>query len=246
MQYSIELVPRSWESLKEESSQNVDSFPEIKTLNVPDLLNFDIRSWEACDELKTKFSNVIPHIRAIDFNLKESFPLTQFLNNSGIKSVLVIAGDPPQDLSKRTYRNSSCELIRILKKEIPDIHVYAGIDQYRNSLRNELDYIQDKLEAGADGFFTQPFFDLGLLDIFMDLLEGTEVYWGISPVYSEKSKAYWENKNAAVFPTHFEPTDQWNIEFGKAMLERVGEKNGNIYFMPIRVNISEYLGSILL
>jgi len=214
-------------------------------LNVPDVLRFEIRSWEACRELKNKFHDVIPHLRAIDFDLKSEFPLKQYLRDSGIKSVLVIAGDPPQDISKRTYLNTSCELIRVLKKELPEIRVYAGVDQYRSSMRKEMVYIQGKINAGADGFFTQPFFDLKYLDVYMDLLKGMDVFWGISPVHSEKSQAYWENKNDVVFPSDFKPTKEWNIDFAKRMIDRLGKEKGNIYFMPIRANISEYLGSIL-
>ncbi len=244
MRYSIELVPRSWETLQHEVEE-ISQFKQIKTLNIPDLLRFDIRSWDACQHLQGNFDDVIPHLRAIDFDLKNGFPLTEFFLTSGITSVLVVEGDPPQDLSHRTYRNTSCELIRIIKKELPHIKVYAAIDQYRTSMRKELDYIHDKVDAGVDGFFTQPFFDLNLLELYMDMLQDIEVFWGMSPIHSVTSQSYWENKNDVVFPSDFEATKEWNINFGRAMINRVKAKGDNVYFMPIRANATEYLAGLL-
>lgn len=249
MRYSIELVPRSWDVLQQEVEE-VTKFNAINTLNIPDLLRFDIRSWDACEAMTDRFEDVIPHLRAIDFDLKNGFPLTAFLKQSRIRSVLVVEGDPPQDISHRTYRNTSCELIRIIKKELPDLKVYAAIDQYRTSMRKELDYIHDKIDAGVDGFFTQPFFDLKLLELYMDMLDmdlskGIEVFWGMSPVHTLTSQSYWENKNDVVFPSHFEPTKEWNIAFGRDMLEKIKARNDNVYFMPIRASATEYLAHIL-
>ena len=244
MKYSIELVPRSWPALHHEV-EAVSQFQQLNTLNIPDLLRFDVRSWEACRQLQDQFDEVIPHLRAIDFDLKNGFPLTSFFRDSNITSVLVVEGDPPQDLNHRTYRNSSCELIRIIKKELPHMKVYAAIDQYRTSMRKELDYIHDKLDAGVDGFFTQPFFDLTLLDLYMDMLPGIEVFWGMSPIHSETSQSYWETKNDVVFPSHFTATKTWNIDFGRAMIAKVKARGDNVYFMPIRADVSEYLGQLL-
>ncbi len=195
--------------------------------------------------MQNKFQEVIPHLRAIDFDLKKEFPLTKFMKLNKIKSVLVIAGDPPQDQGNKTYRNTSCELIRVLKKELPELKIYAGVDQYRSSIRKELDYIHDKLDAGADGFFTQPFFDLKFLDIYMDIMRGIEVFWGISPIHSEESQSYWENRNDAIFPSNFEPNKKWNVEYGRKMIEKIKTVDGNIYFMPIRAKATEYLHSVL-
>jgi methylenetetrahydrofolate reductase (NADPH) len=164
---------------------------------------------------------------------------------SGIDTVLVIAGDQPQDMSRRVYRTSSIDLIRALKAAMPSLKVYAGIDPYRTGIKAELDYVRRKIDAGADGFFTQPFFDLRLMEIYRDLLSGLDVFWGISPVMSERSKDYWDNLNNAIFPPHFEPTLEWNRQLAKQALAFARETGSNIYFMPIRINLVEYLDGIL-
>ncbi|MDH5769501.1 MAG: methylenetetrahydrofolate reductase [Nitrospirota bacterium] len=241
---SIEIVPRTIEQFEKDIVTIRNNFPDINILNIPDLLRLDIRSWDVAKIAKKYFSTVIPHLRAIDFNLREPFKLISFFKQNNINSVLIITGDKPQDMSKKVYRNSCLELIRIFKKEAPDIKVYAGLDQYRQSFRKELDYIEDKRIAGADGFFTQPFFDIKLLEIYLDLLKDYEIFWGITPVLNETVKNYWESKNNVFFPSTFVPVMEWNVNFARKAVEIITAYKSNSYIMPIRVNIIEYLNEI--
>ncbi|MEG6584035.1 methylenetetrahydrofolate reductase [Dendrosporobacter sp. 1207_IL3150] len=241
---AIELVPRDEVSLLTELDLIKNNFPVVDTINIPDLLRYEIRSWEGCTYAQPNYKYVIPHIRAIDINLDQPLRMADFFKEKNINEVLVIKGDPPQDMTHKIYPSTSIDVIRKFKEEIPGIKVYAGIDQYRDSMRKEADYIKQKIYAGADGFFTQPFFDLRLMEIYSEILEGKEVYWGISPVTSEKSLNYWETKNNVVFPTNFQPNLAWNIEFAQKALEFTGRTNANIYFMPIRTDVHKYLQGI--
>jgi methylenetetrahydrofolate reductase (NADPH) len=242
---SIELVPRNAEALNRDLQQVREHFPAIDTINIPDLLKFSLRSWEACAQARQLFPHAIPHLRAIDFDLGKPFPLMETLRQRGIDSVLVINGDQPQDMSRRVFRTSSVDLIRAIKAQMPDLKVYAGIDPYRTGIKTELDYVKRKLDAGAAGFFTQPFFDLRLMEIYHDLLSGLEVFWGISPVMSERSKDYWDNLNNAIFPPDFSPTLDWNRQFARRALEFVQRTGSSLYFMPIRIDLVAYLDGIL-
>ena len=242
---SIELVPRDHASLEQEMRSIREHFPAINTINIPDLLKFSLRSWDACSKAKAFFPHAIPHLRPIDFDLSKPFPLVDDFTRNGIDTVLVIAGDQPQDMSRRVYRTSSIELIRALKKAMPALKIYAGIDPYRTGIKTELDYVKRKVDAGADGFFTQPFFDLRLMEIYYDLLAGLDIFWGISPVMSERSKDYWDNLNNAIFPPDFEPTLEWNRRLAKDALAFAGQTGSNIYFMPIRIDLVGYLNEIL-
>jgi methylenetetrahydrofolate reductase (NADPH) len=242
---SIELVPRDHDALQQEMQLVKDNFPAIDTINIPDLLKFPLRSWDACGQAKQLFANTIPHLRAIDYDLAKPFPLVERFKENGIDSVLVIAGDQPQDMSRRVFRTSSVELIRTLKVQMPELKVYAGIDPYRTGIKTELDYVKRKIDAGAEGFFTQPFFDLRLMEIYYDLMAGIETFWGISPVMSVRSKDYWDNLNNAIFPPDFEPTLEWNRNFAKRALNFCQSTESNIYFMPIRVDLVQYLDGIL-
>ena len=61
----------------------------------------------------------IPHLRAIDYELARPFPHADLFRRDGIRTVLVIAGDPPQDMKRPVYPSSSVEFIRKLKAELP-------------------------------------------------------------------------------------------------------------------------------
>jgi len=241
---SVELVPRSETALAEELELLRANFKCIDLINVPELLRYDVRSWVGASVAQRYFPAVMPHIRAIDIDLDKPLPMAEYLLDHAINEVLVITGDPPQDMSHKIYPTVSTDVIRKFREELPHIKVFAGIDQYRSSMREERYNIRRKLQAGAAGFFTQPFFDLRYLEIYEEILDGVEVYWGVSPVMSERSVNYWETKNNVVFPKSFQPTLDWNIDFSRRVLEFVEKKETNIYLMPIKTNLLAYLQGV--
>jgi methylenetetrahydrofolate reductase (NADPH) len=135
---SLELVPRSEQYICEQVAFVEKDIPQISAINFPDLLRFDIRSWEACRMMTDSSLDRITHLRAIDFDLNQPFPLTGFLKEHQIRKALIIEGDKPQDMKHTIYPTSSLDLIRKLKREADDITVYAAFDPYRNNIRYEL------------------------------------------------------------------------------------------------------------
>ncbi|MBO5244549.1 MAG: methylenetetrahydrofolate reductase [Selenomonadales bacterium] len=244
MKIAVELVPRTSDAVREDLKIVEESCPRLDIVNVPDLLRYETRSWEACATVQSPFLRTIPHIRAIDLDLNQPLPMADYLRKHQIKEVLVVGGDIPQEMGHRIYPTTSTDIIRKFKQEMPEVKVYAAIDQYRTSIREEAMYIQRKLYAGADGFFTQPFFDVRFMEMYAELLKGHDVYWGVAPVMSERSVFYWEVKNNVVFPSKFEPTIEWNAQFAREALEIVDKLGSNIYFMPIRMNLARYFSAI--
>jgi len=244
MHISIELVPRDIARLRDELRTIRERYGRIDTVNIPDLMRLPVRSWEGTAAAKAYYGRAIPHVRAIDFDARQPFPPLAYLAEHGIREVLVVAGDPPADMSRKVYGTTSIDLIRKLKQEAPELKVYAAIDPYRTSLREEAEYARRKLDAGADGFFTQPFFDKRLMGVYAELLEGREVYWGVSPVMTEASRGYWETKNHAIFPRSFAPTLDWNVAFAREALAFAEAAGGHAYFMPIKVDLDAYLRGI--
>ncbi|MCW8858965.1 MAG: methylenetetrahydrofolate reductase [Deltaproteobacteria bacterium] len=242
---SLELVPRSEVSLRKELEQVRNKFPAIERINIPDILRFDLHSWDACSIASEYFPKTIPHLRAIDFDPNVPLELVESITRKGVEAVLVITGDPPQDMSHKIYRTSCLEMIRRLKRELPQIKIFAGMDPYRSGIKEEIDYILAKRDAGAEAFFTQPFFDLRLMEIYQGFLQDFTIYWGVSPVLTENSRNYWENKNNAVFPPDFVPTLKWNRNFARKALKFAQSHGGNLYFMPIRTDIAAYLDGII-
>jgi methylenetetrahydrofolate reductase (NADPH) len=240
---SIELVPRNAELLEEECLAIKARFPILNVANIPDLLRIPLRSWEACRIAKRYFHRVIPHLRALDFSLTKEGVIEEAI--AGFDEVLIISGDPPRDFSHQTYPTTSVDLIALVKKRFPHIRVYAGVDPYRTGPRAELDYLKRKIDAGADAFFTQPFFSLHLLDAYINLLLPHEVFWGVSPVLSEKNRSYWETTNQAIFAADYQYTMDFNQSFARAVMSRISGHRSHAYFMPIRTNSVAYLEGIL-
>ena len=157
----------------------------------------------------------------------------------------MVRGDPPQEPGRPVYPTRAEELVAALKRARPALTVYAALDPYRSGARDELELVRRKREAGADGFFSQPFFDLRLLEVWAELLAGQEVYWGLTPVVGPRARRYWETKNRAFFPADFEPELAWSRRFAARALAFAKERGTNLYFMPIRVDLVAWLDGVL-
>jgi methylenetetrahydrofolate reductase (NADPH) len=245
MRVSVELIPRGEAELLADARAVRAAMPRASAFNIPDLMRFPLRSWEACKVTSGILPASIPHIRAIDLPPGDDVPMLDAVMAAGLDEVLVIRGDPPHDMSHRTYPNSSEDVIRRFKRRFPSLRVYAAFDPYRLGFRDEMTGVQRKLDAGADGFFTQPIFDVRLLEICAELLQGQCVFWGIAPVVGERSKAYWGTTNRVIFPAGFSPTLDWNRAFAIEAITVIQKLDDNVYFMPIRVNLTQYLTGLL-
>lgn len=235
---SVELIPRDDAALRADVAAVKQFMPTADTLNIPDLMRFPLRSWQAAEAMQPLFPQIVPHVRAIDIAPNAPLPGT---GQVGLQEVLVIHGDPPADLSHRTYPNSTEAIIRRYKKELPHLRIYAAFDPYRRAPWQELEEIQRKKDAGAEGFFTQPVFDLKLFDLCHEWLHEETVFWGLCPVIGPRSRSYWETTNHVVFPHDFTPTLDANIHFAQTVLKQLSAENGRVYLMPLRVKLEQYL-----
>lgn len=242
---SIELVPRSGKDFIDELELVKNKLKKIDTINIPDILKFDMRIPEACEAASPYFKNVIPHVRAVSVHKDEPFPYIDLFKRNNITELLVILGDNPEIVQKSEHPCTSVELIKKIKLEAPHLKVYAGLDQWRAPFEEEYEYIQEKMSAGCDGFFTQPFFDLKQLNFYASKMEGVEIFWGLAPVIRESARNYWQRENGVVFPENFECTLEWNRTFAREVLKLAEEKDFHIYFCPITVDIMDYLKGLV-
>ena len=119
MRISVELVPRSEAEVYADASLVHAAMPEVNAFNIPDLMRFPLRSWDACAIASKILPASIPHIRAIDIPPVGDLPMAEAILASGLSEVLVIRGDPPRDLSRQTYPNTSDDIIRRFKRHHP-------------------------------------------------------------------------------------------------------------------------------
>lgn len=238
---ALELVPRDLSLFFEESRSNLEQYPFIKKINVPEVRSVPINSFEAAQILLSKALPVVPHFRLIDRTLDDLLEKLSFLESIGLKEVLLIGGDLPKKGEFIPSGLTTLRAIAEVRRAFPSLKIYAGLDPYRSSFRQELDYAFKKMEAGCDGFYTQPFFSLKILDLWLEQLSNTELWFGISPVHSDKSRQYWERVNQVVFPANFSYGKLENNELARQLLERIADANCNAYFMPITLSAAEYL-----
>ena len=90
----IELVPRDLSTLCEDASWILSEYPEVKGINIPDVLRLSNRSHDAVASLLKQGIPALPHIRAIDRPIEETLALIDPLIDLGLDSVLLISGDP--------------------------------------------------------------------------------------------------------------------------------------------------------
>jgi methylenetetrahydrofolate reductase (NADPH) len=245
MNISFEIVPRSLEAFDEQYAfvQKLDD--GIHIINVPDIQRFETRSWELAARIDRSQYRFIPHFRAIDFKV-ESGELYRIIEEYQLDSVLLVTGDPPEGLKRAFYNTDVVDLIRAVHQRFPNLNIYAGFDPHRQGLQDECDYTQRKADAGAMGFFSQPFYDSRMIEIYAEHMRGLETYIGISPITSQASMNYWEVKNRVKFPVDFRPDYDWNVKFANNVIASAAASGLNVYFMPIRIDLARYFGGIRL
>jgi methylenetetrahydrofolate reductase (NADPH) len=245
MRIALELVPKTLDSFLEESKAHMNKFPKIVTINIPELRSVKIKSFEASEHLLKNGVEAIPHFRLIDRTLDDLETKIEKLVSLGLKRVLLISGDPPLDIPDFVPSGVKVpQAIKHLKAKFPQLKIYAGQDSYRQSFKKEFDYCKEKLDAGADGFFTQPFFSEGILNQWLEQLTEIEMWIGLSPVTSKASRNYWETTNQVVFPPNFRFDLEGNAITDRRILTQIEAANKNAYLMPIAISADKYLNEL--
>ncbi|RAP31260.1 methylenetetrahydrofolate reductase [Candidatus Marinamargulisbacteria bacterium SCGC AG-343-D04] len=240
----LELVPRDLNTLISDSKQYLAQYTAITGINIPDIKRLENRSFTAVEKMLENDITAMPHIRTQDFSLDEHLKIVSALYDKGLRHILLVSGDPSNDPLQKTYKVTPMELTKELKKVFRELKVYCGIDPYRQTMQREVAYALQKLEAGADGLFTQPFFDLNLAEGYLKQLSVTQLFMGVSPVITEKNKSYWVNVNHVVFPEVFEYTLHYNATFAKELIQLTQSYKQHNYLMPIKIDIQDYLDQV--
>ena len=236
----LELVPRN-QKLIADSHWAIRSFKTIQGINVPDILRISNRSYDAVSELAKHNINCIPHIRICDFSHEDLFKLSETLKKWGY-NLLLISGDPPPNPLQPVFKHNLVKIIKELTKHIKTEHLRVAMTHIAKVLRR-IHLFSKKLD-GAKGLFTQPIFDLNLVNILLDQCTPCEWFIGISPVLSEKSYNYWTSRNNVVFPSDFKLSMDYNTTIAKEIIQLCEEKKQNNYIMPITCELQPYLTEV--
>lgn len=132
----------------------------------------------------------------------------------GIRNVLAVTGDPPKmgnyPDATAVFDIDSVGLIRFLRnmnrgldfsgrplKGQTSFFIGAGCNPAHTELNREIDRFGQKIEAGAEYFFSQPLYDDGVLHDFLDRTEDlpkVPFFVGILPLASYKNAEFLHNE----------------------------------------------------
>jgi len=109
--------------------------------------------------------DVMMHLTCIATSRADIQEIAAILKNNGIKNILALRGDPPQDLPVEMIKDDfhfAFELVEYLQElngfsigvaGYPEGHLEAP------SLEMDIEFLKEKVDAGADFIITQVFFD---------------------------------------------------------------------------------------
>ena len=242
---ALELVPRTLDGVLAEARESLSSFPFVTSINIPEIRRLPIKSFEPSKRLLESGLVTTPHFRLIDRNEKDLLQKIAVLVEAGLSQVLLIGGDPPKESPDFVPSGlTTLQAVQAVKREFSQLKIYTGLDPYRSSFREELDYARAKRDAGSDGFFTQPFFSVGMLELWLEQLPDAEIWFGIAPVYTERSQNYWERVNKVVFPPNFSFDRDFNTRLARQLLVTISETQQRAYLMPVANGALAYLRDI--
>lgn len=90
-------------------------------------------------------------------------------------------------------------------------------------------------------FLLNLFFDIEHAKEYLEKLNNTEIFIGISPVITENSKNYWTNVNKVNFSKDFELSLSYNSKLAKQLIKLANDTNNHSYIMPIKAPLTTYL-----
>lgn len=142
---------------------------------------------------------VIPHLTCVGSTRKEIYQILQRYADQGIENIFAVRGDPPG--GQANFEPSSngfhhaIDLVAFIKKHFPHFGIgVAGFPEGHPDTTNrlkEIEYLKQKVDAGADYIITQMFFDNHDFYDFQQRCElaGIEVpiIAGIMPISSRKN-----------------------------------------------------------
>lgn len=207
----------------------------------------------------------MPHFTCVSTGEKDIKKYLATLDNLGIENILALRGDIPADGNIcRDFRYAS-ELVAYIKKVSSLSIAVAGYPEGHKdaiSLKDDVEFLKQKVELGADVIYTQLFFDNSFFFSFVEkcALTGISVpvIPGILPVTGYKQlekmaqmcKVKIPAKMAETLQKHSEDKDyikQYGIEYASKQCEELlsnGVKGLHFYTLNKAYSVSGILSNL--
>ncbi|MBP7792472.1 MAG: methylenetetrahydrofolate reductase [NAD(P)H] [Candidatus Goldbacteria bacterium] len=144
------------------------------------------RTVEIADKIQNKYKiTALAHLTCIDTTKDEIANILDDLKKRGIENVMALRGDIPQkgETSFRDFRHAS-DLVRFIKKNWDFCVGVAGYPEKHpeaESMDRDLDYLKEKVDAGADFITTQLFLENNHFYKYVELVKKNEIKVPVIP-----------------------------------------------------------------
>ena len=198
IEFSCEVFP---------PKRNEDMYDIYKTLDEIKLLNPDFISVtygaggsnsKRTAQIATYIQNIseveaLVHVTAVGVNPEKLACMLEEFERKNVRRILALRGDKPRDMSdedfKERYYKYASDIIKVIKDNgnfkiaaacYPEKHPEAS------TVAEDIKYLKEKVEIGADELITQMFFDNNKFYDFMDKLRAANVnvpvHAGLMPI----------------------------------------------------------------
>lgn len=124
--------------------------------------------------------NTVAHLTCVNASQDETRDMLDFYHENKVQNILALRGDPPKGETRFTASVNgfeyAAELVAFIKKNYPEMCIgVAGFPEGHPGTPNrqqEMDYLKEKVDAGADYICSQMFFDNR---DFFDFVERCEI-----------------------------------------------------------------------
>jgi methylenetetrahydrofolate reductase (NADPH) len=111
--------------------------------------------------------NVVAHLTSVGASREQVSRQIEKIAEAGVENILALRGDPPKNVENFAPAPDgfkyAAEMVAYIKKNFPQMGIgVAGFPEGHPSTPNrlkEMDYLKEKVDAGADYICTQLFFD---------------------------------------------------------------------------------------
>ncbi|MDT7042190.1 methylenetetrahydrofolate reductase [NAD(P)H] [Candidatus Nitronereus thalassa] len=200
---SFEFFPPKTEAASQELFQTISQLVPLKPAYVSVTYGAGGSTRTLTHDLVVKLREetnltIVSHLTCVGSGQEEIRQILQTYQDRGIKNIMALRGDPPQtthiDLAPHQDFHHAVELVRFIKKHFPSMGVgVAGFPEGHPDTPNrlkEIDYLKNKIDAGADYICTQLFFDNRDFYDFRERCElahiNVPIIAGIMPITSKK------------------------------------------------------------
>jgi methylenetetrahydrofolate reductase (NADPH) len=198
---AFELFPAKTSKAEENLAKTIDTLagiePDFATVTFGAGGSTREGSRNLADRLKgEKGLEVVAYFAGFGLGLKEIASTLEGYAGIGVENILVVRGDPPRDPEFRAQPDSlsyASELLAFIRPRFsfclgaagyPEGHVQAP------NLERDLDFLERKVEAGAEFILTNFFYDNRFFFHYVERCRargiGVPIIPGIMPVYSAK------------------------------------------------------------